>query len=154
MLTASDDRLKIWSGASGECVRTLEGHRGFVSSAVFSPNEQQVRTASLLKVRLRPWSAARFLAKLPLKTLKGVAVCNKVTDGAAMGEPLFMDVAASLQKTGFTGQVLNSWFDFSSKDLVPGMVHSIFANLRKPSPQNPFTVGINTDITHYWITNL
>jgi pyruvate-ferredoxin/flavodoxin oxidoreductase len=104
----------------------------------------------VLKVRLfRPWSVERFLANLPLKTLKAVAVCNKVKENAAMGEPLFMDTAASLQKMGFTGPVVNGRYGLSSKDFVPGMVHAVFQNLRKAVPQNPFTVGIDDDITHY-----
>merc|ERR1719254_102524 len=90
-----------------------------------------------------------FLSQLPLKTLKGVAVCNKVKDNAGEGEPLFKDVATSLQGIGFTGHVLNGRFGLSSKDFVPGMVHAIFKNIRLPNPQNPFTVGIDDDITHY-----
>ena len=56
VLTASDDMVKIWSGASGECLRTLEGHRGFVYSAVLTPDGQQVLTASDDMVRI--WSGA------------------------------------------------------------------------------------------------
>jgi len=38
VLTASHDRTaKIWNAESGECLRTLEGHRASVYSAIFSP---------------------------------------------------------------------------------------------------------------------
>ena len=58
LLTASQDgTAKVWSGASGECLRTLEGHTGWVRSAVFSPDGQQVLTASFDKTA-KVWSAA------------------------------------------------------------------------------------------------
>lgn len=103
----------------------------------------------LVKIRLfRPWSTERFLAALPMKTLKAVAVCNKSKDPQGMMEPLGMDVAASLQKAGFTGKCLNGRFGLSSKDFVPGMVHAVFKNLKSRQPQDPFTVGIEDDVTH------
>ena len=47
LLTASHDgTAKVWSAASGECLRTLMGHTSHVKSAVFSPDGQQVLTAS------------------------------------------------------------------------------------------------------------
>jgi len=120
---------------------------GTVEEYIDSTRDAEV---GLLKIRLfRPWDSERFLSQLPLKSLRGVAVCSKAKDPTAMGEPLFMDVAASLQKAGFTGPVLNGRFGLSSKDFVPGMVHAIFQNLRARKPQNPFTVGIEDDITGY-----
>jgi pyruvate-ferredoxin/flavodoxin oxidoreductase len=104
----------------------------------------------MVKVRLfRPWSLQHFLAALPLGTLKGIAVCNKMKEAAAMGEPLFMDVCASLQQAGCTAAVLNGRFGLSSKDLTPGMVEAIFDNLKAPQPKHPFTIGIEDDITFY-----
>ena len=39
LLTASEDKTaKVWSAASGECLRTLMGHEHWVYSAVFSPD--------------------------------------------------------------------------------------------------------------------
>jgi len=65
----------------------------------------------LIKIRLfRPWSVERFIAALSMQTLRGIAVCNKSKHNVAMGEPLFMDVAASLQKAGFKGPMLNGRF--------------------------------------------
>eukprot|EP00928_Gymnodinium_smaydae_P053914 TRINITY_DN3779_c0_g1_i7.p1 TRINITY_DN3779_c0_g1~~TRINITY_DN3779_c0_g1_i7.p1 ORF type:complete len:1846 (-),score=416.50 TRINITY_DN3779_c0_g1_i7:209-5746(-) len=120
---------------------------GTIEEYIDSTKDSEV---GLLKVRLfRPWCGKRFLAKLPLSTLRGVAVCNKVKDNAAYGEPLFMDVAATLQSAAFTGKVLNGRFGLSSKDFVPGMVHAIINNLKASNSKNPFTVGIDDDITHY-----
>ena len=45
LLTASEDKTaKVWSAASGECLLTLNDYSVF--SAVFSPDGQQVLTAS------------------------------------------------------------------------------------------------------------
>ena len=39
VVTASDDgTAKLWSGTSGECLRSLEGHGDEVMSAAFSPS--------------------------------------------------------------------------------------------------------------------
>ena len=43
---SSDGTAKLWSASSGECLRTLEGHMQEVTSAVFSPDGQEVLTAS------------------------------------------------------------------------------------------------------------
>ncbi|CAK0882293.1 unnamed protein product [Prorocentrum cordatum] len=37
---------RIWSAESGECLRTLEGHRDWVNAATFSPEGQLALTAS------------------------------------------------------------------------------------------------------------
>ncbi len=48
MLTASlDEAVKLWPAASGECLRTLEGHVECVTSAASSPEGQQVLTAAM-----------------------------------------------------------------------------------------------------------
>merc|ERR1719424_1474025 len=120
---------------------------GSVEEYIDSTQDPEV---GLLKVRLfRPWSAKHLLAALPLKTLKGVTVCNKNKDQASMGEPLYLDVAASLQSVGFQGKVLNGRFGLSSKDFTPGMVHAVFENLRSKNSQDPFTVGLEDDVTFY-----
>ena len=68
LLTASQDgTAKVWSAASGECLRTLKGYTGFVNSAVFSPDGQQVLTASFDKTA-KVWSAASGEC---LRTLEG-----------------------------------------------------------------------------------
>ena len=66
MLTASVDKTaKVWSAASGECLRTLMGHTCQVKSAVFSPDGQQVLTASR-DGTAKVWSAASGACLLTL----------------------------------------------------------------------------------------
>ncbi|CAK0878340.1 unnamed protein product [Prorocentrum cordatum] len=46
MVTCYKSVARIWDADLGECLRTLEGHQGYVTSAVFSVDGQQVLTAS------------------------------------------------------------------------------------------------------------
>ncbi|CAK0895175.1 unnamed protein product [Prorocentrum cordatum] len=46
MVTCHGHEAKIWAADSGECLRTLIGHEGYVTSAVLSADGQQALTAS------------------------------------------------------------------------------------------------------------
>jgi WD40 repeat protein/serine/threonine protein kinase len=41
-----DYTLKLWDVASGECLRTFEGHRTFINRALFAPNGKAILSAS------------------------------------------------------------------------------------------------------------
>ena len=43
---SSDKTVRLWDAETGACVRTLEGHGGWVYSAWFSPNGRQVASGS------------------------------------------------------------------------------------------------------------
>ncbi|KAF4690736.1 hypothetical protein FOZ60_016934 [Perkinsus olseni] len=90
-----------------------------------------------LNVRLyRPWSPSDFLASLP-STVERVTVLDRTKDNAAVGEPLFMDVATSF----VAGTVLGS------KDLTPKDAMAVFRNGELSEPKRKFTVGIVDDVT-------
>lgn len=47
IVTGSDDSTaRLWDGASGQHLATLQGHTGSVESAAFSPDGQRIVTAS------------------------------------------------------------------------------------------------------------
>mmetsp|Transcript_20603 Transcript_20603/g.31008 ORF Transcript_20603/g.31008 Transcript_20603/m.31008 type:complete len:164 (-) Transcript_20603:132-623(-) len=46
VLTASGGAAKIWDTETGDCLRSLQGHRDTVTSAAFSPDGTLVLTAS------------------------------------------------------------------------------------------------------------
>ncbi|KAF4734003.1 hypothetical protein FOZ63_026774, partial [Perkinsus olseni] len=105
-----------------------------------------------LNVRLyRPWSPSDFLASLP-STVERVTVLDRTKDNAAVGEPLFMDVATSFV-TGDTGrfqripQVLGGRYGLGSKDLTPKDAMAVFRNGELSKPKRKFTVGIVDDVT-------
>ena len=111
----------------------------------------KAKDCGCLNVHLyRPWSEKHFLAALPnLSGLRAVAVCNKMKDPAAHGEPLYLDVCTSLQRAKCNANVINGRYGLSSKDFTPGMVEAIYNNLRSRNPKHPFTVGLEDDVTHY-----
>eukprot|EP00931_Biecheleriopsis_adriatica_P085459 TRINITY_DN5993_c0_g1_i1.p1 TRINITY_DN5993_c0_g1~~TRINITY_DN5993_c0_g1_i1.p1 ORF type:complete len:1862 (-),score=488.91 TRINITY_DN5993_c0_g1_i1:144-5729(-) len=110
----------------------------------------KAKDIGMLKIRLyRPWSEKHFLAALPpLSGIRAVAVCNKMKDPASHGEPLYLDVCATLNKARCPANIINGRYGLSSKDFTPGMVESIYNNLRAKKPQHPFTVGLEDDVTH------
>eukprot|EP00929_Paragymnodinium_shiwhaense_P006963 TRINITY_DN110918_c0_g1_i1.p1 TRINITY_DN110918_c0_g1~~TRINITY_DN110918_c0_g1_i1.p1 ORF type:complete len:1844 (-),score=584.39 TRINITY_DN110918_c0_g1_i1:160-5043(-) len=108
----------------------------------YGPNKK----VGVLKVHLfRPWSKAHFLAQLP-STCKRIAVLDRCKE-TGVGEPLFTDVAATLQGIS-TMRIIGGRYGLASKDFTTGMAHAVFENLRAWKPKHPFTVGIEDDVTH------
>lgn len=108
----------------------------------------------VLTVRLyRPFSAPHFLAALP-KTCRVIAVLDRTKEPGAVGEPLYVDVAATLAAAVWQGQfptmpkIIGGRYGLSSKDFDPAQVKAVFDEMKKPVPKNGFTVGIVDDITH------
>ncbi len=98
----------------------------------------------LIKVRLyRPFSGEHLLAALP-KTTKTVTVLDRTKENGAVGDPLYLDVAAVVRdKTILAGR-----YGLSSKEFTPDMVAAIYANATAKQPKDHFTIGINDDVTH------
>lgn len=99
----------------------------------------------VLVVRLfRPFDVARFLNALPA-TIKSVAVLDRSKDPSEICEPLCMDVREALSGTDIL--VVGGRFGLSSKDFTPAMVTAVFNELKKVSPKDSFTVGIDDDVS-------
>jgi len=131
----------------------------------------------VVKVRLfRPFACERFAALLPATT-RAVAVLDRCKEAGSAGEPLLLDVIASLQKhwpARHRGrplpQVVGGRYGLGSKEFTPAMVKAVVDNLaaalapdhtpdRAPDRavnagggesgvRNPFTVGIDDDLGH------
>ena len=100
-----------------------------------------------LNVRLlRPWSAIDFIQSLP-NSVKRVTVLDRTKDAAAIGEPLFLDVAATLQLSGKAVQLLGGRYGLGSREFGPSEVNSVLDNADREHPQVKFTVGVNDDVT-------
>ncbi len=111
------------------------------------------RKLGVLQVRLyRPFSTDHFLAALP-ETTRAVAVLDRTKEPGATGEPLYLDVVATLAQAVGAGRravmprIIGGRYGLSSKDFTPAMVKAVFDELEKPSPRNSFTVGINDDVS-------
>ncbi|MEK6155529.1 4Fe-4S binding protein [Flavobacteriaceae bacterium 3-367] len=105
----------------------------------------------LIKVRLyRPFSAQHLISALP-GSCTSIAVLDRTKEPGATGEPLYLDVVQSLiaHRNTFERlpQVVGGRYGLSSKEFTPSMVVAIINNLKKESPKNGFTVGIQDDLT-------
>ena len=98
----------------------------------------------VLQVRLyRPFAAEAFIAALP-QTVRAVAVLEQTKEPGAAGEPLYLDVVATLATAVARGErpsmplVIGGRYGLSSKDFSPAMVKAVFDELAKPDPKNEF----------------
>ncbi|MDR1513898.1 MAG: pyruvate:ferredoxin (flavodoxin) oxidoreductase, partial [Propionibacteriaceae bacterium] len=136
------DRVVVIMGSGAQTARATSAHL----------NARGDKTG-VLQVRLfRPWPVEAFLAALP-PTAEKIAVLDRTKEPGASGEPLFLDVVATLGEAFATGRlawmprVIGGRYGLSSKEFTPGMVAAVFAELAAPSPRPRFTVGINDDVT-------
>ncbi len=99
----------------------------------------------LLKVRLyRPFSVDYFLKALP-KSVKRIAVLDRLKEPGSLAEPLFLDVQSAL--AGSDIKVIGGRYGLASKEFTPSMVNAVYQHLAGKCTHN-FTVGINDDVTH------
>ncbi|MDR3519188.1 MAG: pyruvate:ferredoxin (flavodoxin) oxidoreductase [Azospirillaceae bacterium] len=111
------------------------------------------RRLGVLQVHLyRPFSADHFLAALP-DTTEAVAVLERTKEPGSPGEPLYLDVIATLTQAVADGRrpamprVIGGRYGLSSKDFTPAMAKAVFEELAKRRPKNGFTVGITDDVS-------
>ncbi|MBQ8258093.1 MAG: pyruvate:ferredoxin (flavodoxin) oxidoreductase, partial [Clostridia bacterium] len=101
----------------------------------------------LIKVRLyRPWRADRLLEAIPA-TCKSIAVLDRTKEPGSLGEPLYLDVVASLANAGKNITVVGGRYGLGSKDTTPASIFACFENLSAAQPKNGFTLGIVDDVT-------
>ncbi|MCL2486723.1 MAG: pyruvate:ferredoxin (flavodoxin) oxidoreductase, partial [Oscillospiraceae bacterium] len=102
----------------------------------------------LVKVRLyRPFSADRLIKAIP-STAKAIAVLDRTKEPGALGEPLYLDVAASVADSKFAGVKLTGGrYGLGSKDTTPAQIIAVYRNLEAKAPKKVFTIGIKDDVT-------
>ncbi len=101
----------------------------------------------LLKVRLyRPFSVKHFLEALP-KSVKTLVVLDRTKESGSTGEPLYLDVIASLKGRSDI-KVFGGRYGLSSKDFTAAMVKAVFDEADKLEPKNSFTIGIDDDVSY------
>ncbi len=98
-----------------------------------------------IKVRLyRPFSVEALASVVPA-SCKKIAVLDRTKEPGAIGEPLFLDVVASL--AGKDIKIIGGRYGLSSKEFTPSHVKAVFDHLDDKATHN-FTVGINDDVTN------
>jgi pyruvate-ferredoxin/flavodoxin oxidoreductase len=115
---------------------------------------KQGEKIGMVKVRLyRPFDSSAFLNALPA-TVKSIAVLDRCKEPGSPGEPLYQDVVTVLAEHADTlpfvamPTVVGGRYGLSSKEFTPAMVKGIYDELKKTSPKNHFTIGINDDVSH------
>jgi pyruvate-ferredoxin/flavodoxin oxidoreductase len=116
----------------------------------------QGEKVGVLKVRLyRPFDIRRFAEALPA-TVKSIAVLDRTKEPGSAGEPLYLDVVNAVREATVRGwakwqsepRVIGGRYGLSSKEFTAAMVKGVLDHLKEPELKNPFTIGINDDVTH------
>ncbi len=144
------DRVVVLMGSgSGAAEETV--------SALIDAGER----VGLLKVRLyRPFPAEHLVRALP-PTVRSIAVLDRTKEPGATGEPLLLDVIATLHDAmdsdtppfARTPHVIGGRYGLSSKEFRPTHVKAVFDELARfdnpgaRPPKRRFTVGIYDDVT-------
>ena len=106
----------------------------------------QGKKVGLVKVRLyRPFVSSALVEAIPA-TVKKITVLDRTKEPGAMGEPLYLDVVAALNREGkFQGvPIFTGRYGLGSKDCNPSHIIAVYNNTDKPV----FTVGIEDDVTN------
>ena len=108
----------------------------------------------LVKVHLyRPFPTKSFIKALPA-SVKVVNVLDRTKESGSIGEPLYLDVVATLTQAFANGEIksmpriFGGRYGLSSKEFTPGMVKAVYDNGASAKPINGFSVGIDDDVTH------
>jgi pyruvate-ferredoxin/flavodoxin oxidoreductase len=136
--------------ADAERVLVLMGSGAETAVETAAYLQAQGEKVGVLKVRLyRPFAAEWLVRALPT-TVRAIAVLDRCKEPGSAGEPLYLDVVASLHEAweGLMPRVIGGRYGLSSKEFTPGMVQAIFAHLQLARPKQHFTIGIVDDISH------
>ena len=108
------------------------------------------KNVGLVNVRLyRPFDAEAFCAAMP-KSVKNVAVLDRTKEPGSLGEPLFLDVVAAMNRCweGAMPKIYGGRYGLASKDFTPAMVKGVYDALAAGTIKNSFSVGIKDDLTN------
>ncbi|QGY32383.1 pyruvate:ferredoxin (flavodoxin) oxidoreductase [Pantoea cypripedii] len=95
----------------------------------------------------RPFSLTHFFARIPA-SVKRIAVLDRTKEPGAQAEPLCLDVKNAFYQRDHAPLIVGGRYALGGKDVLPDHILSVFENLKKPTPQDGFTVGIFDDVTH------
>jgi pyruvate-ferredoxin/flavodoxin oxidoreductase len=154
-LTGRQYHLFDYSGApDAERVVVLMGSGAETAAAVARVLAARGEAVGVLQVRLfRPFSAAHLLAALPA-TCTRVTVLEQAKEPGGCGEPLYLDVVATLAQAFARGErasmplVTGGRYGLGSKNFSPAMAKAVFDALLADQPKNSYTVGIVDDVSH------
>ncbi|MDZ7779823.1 MAG: pyruvate:ferredoxin (flavodoxin) oxidoreductase [Gemmatimonadota bacterium] len=138
------ERVVVVMGSGGETAKETVEHLAAAGERV-----------GVIQVRLfRPFSMPHLLEVLPPSVGK-MAVLDRTKEPGASGEPLYLDVVATLDRASAEGTlpraevptVVGGRYGLSSKEFTPGMVKGVLDALKEDRPRHGFTVGIHDDVS-------
>ena len=141
--------FNYYGAADAERVIVAMGSICDVAEEVIDYLNKKGEKVGIVKVRLfRPFSAEKLVEAIPA-TAKSIAVLDRTKEPGSLGEPLYLDVVASLNATGRNGiKVIGGRYGLGSKDTPPASVFAVYAELTKADPKPQFTLGIVDDVTN------
>ena len=158
-LTGRRYRLFDYVGAAdAERVLILMGSGAETARETVKVLAAKGEKVGVVQVRLyRPFSAAHLLAAIPA-SVSAIAVLEQAKEAGGTGEPLYLDVIATLAQ-GFAGgqratmpRVIGGRYGLSSKDFSPAMAKAALDELKTVDGvfrgRQSFTLGINDDVSH------
>jgi len=156
-LTGRQYRLYDYVGApDAERVVILMGSGADAAEETVEHLTASGEKVGIIKVRLyRPFASEDLLKAIP-ETVRSIAVLDRTKEPGADGEPLYKDVITAIAGAFSAGssrfsampRVVGGRYGLSSKEFTPGMIKSVFDELKKDKPKKHFTVGIIDDVTH------
>ncbi len=136
------DRVAVIMGSGWETMRQVVDHLRADGHKV-----------GVVNIRLyRPFPADELIAALPASATR-VAVLDRTKEPGALGEPLYLDVVATLSEAAARGRrqgvplVIGGRYGLASKEFTPAMGVAVFDELTREDPKPRFTVGITDDVT-------
>ncbi|EUK18047.1 pyruvate:ferredoxin (flavodoxin) oxidoreductase [Commensalibacter papalotli (ex Servin-Garciduenas et al. 2014)] len=147
------DLVEYIGDPNAEYVVVLMGSAAETAEQTVAKLRENGESVGILKIRLyRPFPAQQVLAALP-KTVKRIAVMDRTKESGAIGEPLYLDMIATLAEAVARGNrehlplIIGGRYGLSSKDFTPAMVKAVYDELKVEKPRHGFTVGIKDDLT-------
>lgn len=115
------------------------------------------RVGVLVPRLYRPFPSAAFLDALP-PTVRSIAVLDRTKEPGATGEPLLLDVIATVAEAVMSGaftsladtalpRIIGGRYGLASKEFTPPMVEAVLDELAAHEPKSRFTIGINDDVS-------
>ena len=100
----------------------------------------------LVKVHLyRPFANDYFFKVLP-KTVKKIAVLDRLKAPGAPGEPLYLDILSAFYGKQDAPLIVGGRYGLGSKDTIPADIIAVFENLMSKDPKHGFTLSIIDDV--------
>ena len=108
--------------------------------------KQDIKSGLVVVTLYRPFDTAEFIKILPNST-KIITVLDRTKETGSAGEPLYLDVCASLREYHINLPVLSGRYGLGGKDFTPSDAYAVLTNMME-SRKNHFVVGIIDDVTN------